>query len=456
MHILIFSPILSHPQNEGNCKRIFTLTKYLQTLGHTIHFVYFTQSGLSKKSFDSMLNEWDTLTIIEKTKSYKVSTTGYKLDEWYQDDIHIIVNDVIETFEINVLLVNYVMQSKLLEYVPKNILKIIDTHDIFADRHTIYNNKNCRPYTWYSISKEDEIRALNRADTIIAIQKEEADYFSTVTNVPVKLINHLESKHFLNRSYSSLKKIGFIGSGNHINDHSINEFLKKYITHPISHTDIQIIIAGKVCDKIKVQHENIILQGIVENLKDFYNEVDLIINPLTFGTGLKIKSIEALAYGVPIVSTKVGFEGIGTQHPYHKLNSISEMIDSIHNINITPSDLTILGELSKKIFETYEHNVKYEIENLFENYVHSEVYNDMHEKMRNKNTIITKLYRQTQMLKFSIHKHEHERAQVTQANNLIFKSIRSMIRTSIIKNPLKKYRAYKTMLETYFKIRKSQ
>lgn len=452
MHILVFSPILSHPQNEGNCKRIFTLTKYFQTLGHTIHFVYFTQSGLSKNSFELMLNEWDSLTIINKTKSYQVSSSGYELDEWYQEDIHTIVNDVIETFNIEVIIVNYIMQSKLLEYVPKNVLKIIDTHDIFADRDKIYENKNCRPYTWYSVSRNDEIRALNRADIIIAIQNEEADYFISVTNVPVKLINHLESKHFLGRSYSSLKKIGFVGSGNHINQHSMDEFLNEYLKHPVSNKDIQIILAGKICEKIKVQHKNIILRGIVDNLENFYSEVDLIINPLTFGTGLKIKSIEALSYGVPIISTKIGFEGINSQYKYHQFDTLLEMTECIDAIHGTPDKLLELATLSKRIFDKYEASVKYEIQNLFELQTSDKVFNeyDIQCKIKKKESILYQQHKQIQILKFDMHLKEQE----VQDLELIFKSIKSMIRTSFIKNPLKKYRAYKAMLKTYFEIRK--
>ena len=193
MNILIFSPVRSHPQNEGNGKRIFTLTKYLQKLGHTIHFVYFTQSGLDKKSFDAMQNEWDSLTIIHKTNSIRKSTEGYALDEWYQEDIHPIVNEVIDLFGIDAILVNYIMQSKLLEFVPDNVLKIIDTHDIFGNRHLHINAHFSHEYTWYSVSKTDEARALNRADIVLAIQNKKAEYFSSIVDRPVKVINHYET-----------------------------------------------------------------------------------------------------------------------------------------------------------------------------------------------------------------------------------------------------------------------
>ena len=482
MNILVFSPTLSHPQNEGNCKRIFTFTKYLQTLGHTIHFVYFTQSGLNRKSFELMLNEWDSLTVIDKTISFDLSTTGYELDAWYQDNIHTIVNKVIETFDIEVVLVNYIMQSKLLEFVPKNVLKIIDTHDTFADRHLMFAENNAGVYHSYSVTKEDEIKALNRADIILAIQKEEADYFSTVTDVPVKIINHLEGKHFIDRPYTSLQKIGFVGSGNPINNHSIHKFLNEYFKHPVSNKDIQIIIAGAICNKITIKHPNIILKGIVDDLGEFYNEVDLIINPLTFGTGLKIKSVEALSYGVPIISTKVGFEGIKSKHVCHQIDTLKEMVECIDAIYRSPDKLLELEKRSKTIFDTYESKVKRKIEKLFKTQTldKAPTADDIHLSLKEKDRIIYQKHKQIQIDTFDQKEYEKKiklqtqqaiesekkiKQQQVQINDFkktkkqqqaLMDLIRETTKLSLVRHPIKKYKAYKSMLKTYFNIRKNK
>ena len=41
-------------------------------------------------------------------------------------------------------------------------------------------------------------------------------------------------------------------------------------------------------------------KGFIRNLNSIYEEVDIIINPVRFGAGLKIKNIEALGNGLPI------------------------------------------------------------------------------------------------------------------------------------------------------------
>ena len=51
-------------------------------------------------------------------------------------------------------------------------------------------------------------------------------------------------------------------------------------------------------------------EGLVPNLSDFYQAARCVIVPLRFGSGVKIKTIEALQFGVPIVATSIGAEGI--------------------------------------------------------------------------------------------------------------------------------------------------
>jgi O-antigen biosynthesis protein len=51
-------------------------------------------------------------------------------------------------------------------------------------------------------------------------------------------------------------------------------------------------------------------EGRVEDLYDFYDQARVAVIPIRYGAGVKIKTLEALQYGVPTVSTLVGAEGI--------------------------------------------------------------------------------------------------------------------------------------------------
>ena len=50
--------------------------------------------------------------------------------------------------------------------------------------------------------------------------------------------------------------------------------------------------------------------GQVESLPEFYASVRVVVVPIRYGSGVKLKTVEAVQYGVPTVSTVVGAEGI--------------------------------------------------------------------------------------------------------------------------------------------------
>lgn len=58
------------------------------------------------------------------------------------------------------------------------------------------------------------------------------------------------------------------------------------------------------------------LLEFVEDLGPVYAEASVVVIPLRHGAGTKFKVIDALAAGVPVVSTSVGAEGIGTDEQY--------------------------------------------------------------------------------------------------------------------------------------------
>ena len=54
--------------------------------------------------------------------------------------------------------------------------------------------------------------------------------------------------------------------------------------------------------------------GWVPTLDEVYQRVRLFVAPLRYGAGMKGKVGEALAHGLPVVTTPIGAEGIGLRH----------------------------------------------------------------------------------------------------------------------------------------------
>ena len=438
MNILVFSPVPSHPHFHGHRKRIFNLVKYLQQMGHAIHFVYFNEDGLKNCDCEAMAQEWETLTLIEKTSFYDPIHGNYAFDAWYQEDIAEEVNRIIYLFDINILWLNYIWHSKLLESLPPHILKVIDTHDRFSDRFELYGRNGDKSYRWFSCSAEDEGRYLDRADVIVAIQDDEAEYFRSLCSREVVTLNHIEQRYLPNKELVSCKRIGFLGTDNVINVKSINSFLQAWYKRSKYVDSIEVVVAGDVGKNVTYAHPKLRLLGRINNLEKFYTQVDLVIVPLVFGTGLKIKSAEALAYGVPIVSTAIGFEGFGSDSKYHNAPTPYAMVDLIDALYERPEVLRKLGALTAEMFFAYQERFVKSLDTILRKRKQG---SDVLEKNRSKKMV--ELYRELQQCR-----REHQLSNRFEFSKLMA-DLSVLCDIKATKKPLEKLRAYKKLIQTY-------
>ena len=87
-----------------------------------------------------------------------------------------------------------------------------------------------------------------------------------------------------------------------------------------------LIVAGRTggaslpaLNKVIRQYSNISLCADPQELGDIYERAGVFVNPVLRGAGIKLKTINALQAGVPVVSTSIGMEGTGLVDGKHLL-----------------------------------------------------------------------------------------------------------------------------------------
>tara|TARA_R110001583_G_scaffold39556_2_gene126514 strand:+ start:3831 stop:4961 length:1131 start_codon:yes stop_codon:yes gene_type:complete len=312
--VLIVSPIPSHPQNQGNSARIYRLGRMFQLAGHPVHFIYLGLEGLTQQQALDHRSSWDRFYYIEPTGPAPEPSLGeyYHVDDWFDDRITTLVDELCQHWDYAVCLSNYVWCSRHLDVVPTGTLKVIDTHDVFGDRHLVARAAGFEP-VWFYTSKALEAMALRRADLVIAIQDEEEAYFRDLTEVPVVTIGYAIPEHPLpsrQRQSGEKLRVGYLGSGNPFNVESICQFQQAVLLQPELLDRYQFHLAGTICTTFATDSTLFDNWGMVDDVADFYREMDILINPMVGGTGLKIKSVEVLAYGKPLLATWDAMVGI--------------------------------------------------------------------------------------------------------------------------------------------------
>ena len=108
------------------------------------------------------------------------------------------------------------------------------------------------------------------------------------------------------------------------------------------HPDLRFDIVGKDPDR-RLQEavtasDGIVLRGFVNDLQEIYRDSRVSVAPLLFGSGMKVKVLDAMARGMPTVTTSVGAEGIAVEHGRHLMvtDDPPAMADSIHTLLTDP------------------------------------------------------------------------------------------------------------------------
>ncbi|WP_298636813.1 glycosyltransferase family 4 protein [uncultured Umboniibacter sp.] len=359
--ILIVSPIPSHPQLQGNSQRIFTLAKWLKSSGFPLHFVYYGMEGLTDLQRREMSEFWDEFYYISPNRAAPAPSHDdyYDIDDWFDDKVGFQVSELSKRYDYGSCIVNYVWFSKVLDYLPDSVVKVIDTHDVFGDRHIVAKAAGLEP-VWFYTTVELESKGLSRADVVLAIQSEEAAYFELITHRQVIEIGHVIPPTFLPQRNEKQLRIGYLGSANPFNVASIEELEKAL--NGVDNTNISWCLAGSITRAINNKDGIFENWGFVDSLDDFYREMDIIVNPMVGGTGLKIKSVEALSYGKPLLATPDAMVGINTTAESHLFESLTSLVQFANEYSAPR--LVDETNLARSVYQDYCHQQLVNIESL--------------------------------------------------------------------------------------------
>lgn len=348
--IIVISATPSHPQDRGANNRICQMCAALRELGHAVYFVYLrTPYQMGDTNINDMRRYWqDRFYVLQCQAPYDTRDTrdipmlkrimgaakdvlrfGFGIffnilrvwlrikiafEAWYDDSLKGEFIRLSKEIGPDAVIVEYAAYSKALECFDKATLKIIDTLDVFTDRHKVLRKNNVPSlivFAWYSATFKEEKRALERADVVMGITDKDSGFFSKMTDKKVITVGHIASLHKPVARKTDQNRILFIGCDHPINERALNYFLNDIFPGVRAKIpDVQFIVAGSVCRCIKKDYDNCAKLGIVEDVKGVYDTIDIVVNPVLFATGLSIKSIEALGYSKPLVTTPAGATGL--------------------------------------------------------------------------------------------------------------------------------------------------
>jgi glycosyltransferase involved in cell wall biosynthesis len=179
-----------------------------------------------------------------------------------------------------------------------------------GDRDKLYLKAGMQP-VWFATFPKEEIRALSRANAVIAIQDEDTAYLRQHISSEVFCVGHIGNLDIKPLPDPGGTRLLFVGSANPINIQGLDWFVESVFTEIRARIPgCELVIAGAASHG-RSWPDGVITLGEVESLAQVYAQAVVVINPVAFGTGLAVKTIEALSYGKPLVATAAGVRGLG-------------------------------------------------------------------------------------------------------------------------------------------------
>jgi polysaccharide biosynthesis protein PslH len=245
-------------------------------------------SGINKKAFKSII-------YLEDLFSVRYRRTLETIEKFPNADV-----DAIGNFSRNIpyIFLSMYQSSKII----KRIILKIERRLVEKSEYTMPSN-----FDLALLISEDEVRHIR--------------LHTKIDNVfPVRPMLDINRKKIEERSWSGQPEFVFLGSLNLAhNGFSIENFIEQHMAEMISAVPgILLRIIGKHPSEKLLQlankyKDNVVVEGFVIDLDTTLLRCAAMIVPLVFGSGVKIKMIDAVRLGIPIVSTSFGVEGISTK-----------------------------------------------------------------------------------------------------------------------------------------------
>jgi glycosyltransferase involved in cell wall biosynthesis len=193
-------------------------------------------------------------------------------------------------------------------------------------------------------------------------------------------IPHIVNPNIIFRKARNQKSFNilFLGAYNH----PPNRISFKYIIDKIlpklikTKQQFKIHVIGSNTKKFQVILNNskykdlIVLHGFVEDINNVFDEMDIALFPILYGGGIKTKVIDALAAGIPVVTTPQGIVGL-IDLPQNAIGVCNTVNGIVNELKELMNDFSLRLERSKlgKDYVDNQHSYKIFAEKVKEAYL---------------------------------------------------------------------------------------
>lgn len=365
--VLYFFPQNLMKSNAGNLTRAWTLLNYFKYKKFSVDYVYsadFWSTGtLSHDEIDKLLKNSSVKHVFKLEKKPK---SWLSLHYWAKYKFHRLYRDIFKHKELpnfvnpyNKKRVKEILKDNKYDYIvisyaywadfAKN-KELFNGAKLFIDTHDFLTAQEQDVGDIGKMFKE-EMRRLDLFDEIWTLSVEERYLFSQFCKSRIRYVPMTLAGNYTSVSAKNFDLI-YVAGDNHHNIRAASWFFAEVF--PKLSDSVSICVIGKIVDFVP-DLKGIQKYRFVQDLNDYYVRSRLSVCPMLSGTGVKVKVLEALSNGIPVVCSPRGADGL-----INKTDNGCLIADNaeqfVQRISSVLNDVDLYRELNDQAIRYFQRN----------------------------------------------------------------------------------------------------
>ena len=229
------------------------------------------------------------------------------------------VNDVIKRYGIDIVQCEMLCNLAFVHSLPASVKKVFVHHELGFVRHELElkGKSSAEGLAMARRAKELEISQLNGYDCVVTLSPiDRQKLVEAGVTVPVRdsfaIVN---PERTIEDVQEPTHRLTFVGPDNHTPNYvGLLWFLENCWTSLLhANPTFHLTVIGRWTERhiseLTTRYQNLSFAGFVDDLPSALQGTTMIV-PITVGSGIRMKILEAASIGIPFVSTTVGAEGI--------------------------------------------------------------------------------------------------------------------------------------------------
>ena len=338
MRILVVSPFLPYPPNWGFGKRVYHLMEVLSRTHSVSLLTYADESDADHiaalKAFCGAVH-----TVPSRTPRFGkrlaqlrsvASPRSFQRRSTYSDAMQRKLDELVKSEPFDIIQVES-SQMACFEFDPRSVV-VLDEHNVeYELYYRMYQSERSamrRLFSWFEYYKfrREEVASWRTAAGCLMSSAREMEILRRVSPMtPVTVVPNAVDTDYFKPAEEPVDPDAIVFTG-----------LMKYRPN----VDAAIFFVGEILPRILVRRptatfylvggdappavtrlasRNVVVTGSVDDVRPYVQKAAVVVVPLRMGSGTRLKVLEGLSMGKPMVSTSLGCEGIDLVHREHLL-----------------------------------------------------------------------------------------------------------------------------------------